>query len=362
MEQKGQIVESEAVVVGAGAFGGWTALLLQEAGVRTLLVDAWGAGNQLSSSGGETRVLRAGYGELPLYSEMALKARRLWKEREAQWGLDLLHERPILWIGTGDEPLLRDSLRTYQDLDVPHRRLSAAQVEGRFPDFRCRPPLSGLLELSAGVLFARKACRAVAQAFQQAGGRLIRGRARPPLTGEPLTQLELEDGRILKAERFLFACGPWMAALFDRDLEDRLEVTRQEVYFFSPPAAHPALEENGGPSCRLPIFYDASSQGAHYGIPPLHGRGVKIASDISGPAIDPDRDPRRPSAQSLRGVREFLAQRLPFLARAPLLESRVCQYTRTADRHFLLGPHPRIHNLFLLGAGSGHGFKHGPVV
>ncbi|HSR66426.1 MAG TPA: FAD-dependent oxidoreductase [Acidobacteriota bacterium] len=357
----GSLAESQAVVVGAGAFGGWTALHLQESGVQTTLVDAWGPGHGLSSSGGETRVLRCGYGQLSLYAEMALRARRMWQEREERWGVELLHQRPILWIGHEDDPLLRGSQQCFDQLGLPYNRLSAARIQERFPDFRCGDEVVGLLEHQAGVLYARRACRVVADAFQEAGGVLLRGRAKAPAGSGSLKVLELDDGRRLKADTYLFACGPWMASLFDRYLEDRLEITRQEVFFFGPPPAHPMLDERGGQDCRLPVFYDASMD-SYYGIPPLQGRGFKLASDLAGPVVDPQGDSRQSSPEALRGARDFLKKRLPVLAHAPLSESRVCVYTRTPDRHFVMGPHPRISNVFLAGGGSGHGFKHGPLV
>src|SRR5882672_8677997 len=49
-------------VIGAGAFGGWTALYLLRGGARVTLLDAWGPGNSRASSGGETRVMRGAYG------------------------------------------------------------------------------------------------------------------------------------------------------------------------------------------------------------------------------------------------------------------------------------------------------------
>ena len=54
--------KSGIVVVGAGAFGGWTALHLLRRGEQVTLIDAWGPGNSRASSGGETRIIRGTYG------------------------------------------------------------------------------------------------------------------------------------------------------------------------------------------------------------------------------------------------------------------------------------------------------------
>src|SRR5262249_16050637 len=78
--------------------------------------------------------------------------------------------------------------------------------------------------------------------------------------------------------------------------------------------------------------------------------------------FDPDRGDRRLSAEGLADARRFLAERFPALADAPLAESRVCQYEKTSNGDFLIDRHPDFDNLWLVGGGSGHGFKHGPAV
>jgi glycine/D-amino acid oxidase-like deaminating enzyme len=67
-------------VVGAGAFGGWTALRLRERGCRVTLLDAWGPGNSRSSSGGETRVIRGVYGADPIYVQWVVRSLAARKE------------------------------------------------------------------------------------------------------------------------------------------------------------------------------------------------------------------------------------------------------------------------------------------
>ena len=61
-------------------------------------------------------------------------------------------------------------------------------------------------------------------------------------------------------------------------------------------------------------------------------------------------------------MRAFLARRFPALAEAPLLETRVCQYENTSNGDFLIDRHQETDNVWLVGGGSGHGFKHAPAV
>src|SRR5437016_10871525 len=81
---------AHVVVVGAGAFGGWTAWHLRRRGARVTLIDSWGPGNSRASSGGETRVIRGTYGPSQPYTEMAARAIQLWREHEQRWGRQLM--------------------------------------------------------------------------------------------------------------------------------------------------------------------------------------------------------------------------------------------------------------------------------
>jgi glycine/D-amino acid oxidase-like deaminating enzyme len=97
-------------------------------------------------------------------------------------------------------------------------------------------------------------------------------------------------------------------------------------------------------------------------MPDIDGRGLKIAIDAHGPDFDPDTGDRVPTSTGTEAVRHYLAVRIPALKDAPILESRVCQYENTSNGDFLIDRHPDFQNVWLVGGGSGHGFKHGPVV
>jgi glycine/D-amino acid oxidase-like deaminating enzyme len=167
----------------------------------------------------------------------------------------------------------------------------------------------------------------------------------------------MRSGRTLEADRIVFACGPWLPKLFPELLGSRIFPTRQEVFFFQPEAGDRRFEVGA-----LPGWADFNGGDIYYGFPDLEGRGFKIAHDRHGPAMDPDSGDRRPSAEALNDVRAFMTRRFPALAKRPLSESRVCQYENSANGDLLIDFHPRFPNVLLVGAGSGHGFKHGPEV
>src|SRR6266853_6396748 len=87
-------------VVGAGAFGGWTALHLIEHGARVTLLDPWGPGNSRASSGGETRIMRGTYGPEQPYTETAARALKLWQKYERRWKKQFLHRTGVLWMAS----------------------------------------------------------------------------------------------------------------------------------------------------------------------------------------------------------------------------------------------------------------------
>ena len=149
--------------------------------------------------------------------------------------------------------------------------------------------------------------------------------------------------------------GEAVKKVFPEILKELIHVTRQEVFFFGVPPG-----ERRFTPAHLPVWIDFND--LVYAIPNLDNRGFKIAIDAHGPEFDPDIGERVVSAAGLKSMREFLAQRVPLLANAPVTETRICQYENTSNGDFLIDKHPIFENVWLVGGGSGHGFKHGPVV
>ena len=347
---------SDVVVVGAGAFGAWTAWHLRRAGHTVALVDAFGAGHSRASSGGESRIIRMGYGDRTLYSRWALESLPQWKKLLADAGRpDLFRGTGVLWLGHEDDPHVDVTARTLDRLQVITESLGAADLRPRFPALDFTGITRGIFEPGSGVLLARRAVNAVAE---QAAGRGVdfhTAAVQPPAPAWRGEALYLSDGTRLSAGAFVFACGPWLPKLFPDLLAPLLRPTRQEVFFFGTPAGDRRLAPSS-----LPAWIDFHA-GA-YGLPDIEGRGAKVGLTALGPAFDPDRGDRTPSAEGLAAARRFAAVRLPALRDAPVLEARVCQYTNTPSGDLLLDRHPDHDNVWLAGGGSGHGFKLGPAV
>jgi glycine/D-amino acid oxidase-like deaminating enzyme len=345
-------------VVGAGCFGGWTAWSLLKSGAQVTLLDAWGPGNSRATSGGETRIIRGIYGPNSPYTEMTARALPLWRKYEKEWQRPMLTRTGVLWMASsGEDSFERGSIRMLRKAKLKFDELSARDLKKRWPQINFDGVEWGIFEHDAGYLTARIICQLVVEKFVAAGGDYRQVAVRPDdLESGAGKPLPLEDGSTVSGDRYVFACGPWMGKLFPKTVGDRIRPTKQDVFFFGVPSGESRLDDR-----HLPIWAEHKDR-FRYGIPGNHGRGFKIADDTRGPTFDPTSGERTVNPDGLRALREYLAVRFPAMKNAPLVETRVCQYEQTPDNHFIVDRHPAAENVWLLGGGSGHGFKHGPVV
>ncbi|PYQ29972.1 MAG: hypothetical protein DMF56_09605 [Acidobacteria bacterium] len=338
-------------VIGAGAFGSWTALHLRRLGADVTLIDSWGPGNTRSSSGGETRVIRAIYGADRVYVEMVRRAYDLWLQLDPT----LYTDTGALWMHRGDDAYVRSSLPVMRENGFAVDQLSVADAMKKYPQISFNGIKSVWLERRAGALSARRACGVVRDAFTQAGGTYRTAHAMPNVT-DSLKSLRLEDGTRLEADHFVFACGPWLGKLFPDVVGDAIRPTRQEVYYFGTPRGSERYQPP-----RFPIWIDFGER-IFYGIPDVHGRGFKIADDTRGEVVDPTTQERKPSEAGLMRARTLIAERFPEMTKAPLIAAEVCQYENSPDGNLIIDRHPHASNVWLAGGGSGHGFKLSPAL
>jgi glycine/D-amino acid oxidase-like deaminating enzyme len=343
----------DVVVIGAGVFGIWAAYKLHMAGWRVAVVDAVGPAHSGASSGGESRVTRCGYGEKEIYSEWAWRSIGEWQALSARAGLPIFHPTGVLWVHTQPNELVHASARVLSQKNIPFTLLAAHELRRRFPVMRVGNDEAGFFEPAGGALMARRAIQSLASELSAKGVTFLSGAVSPirQEQGEhgALPAVATKSGERLDADQFVCACGPWLDRICPDAMAKRLFVTRQEVYFFSVDA---------GATGDLPVWAELP----FYGFPSLEGRGFKVADDTHGPSMDPDTADRRASAAGEEAARAFLARRFPSLAKAPLSETRVCQYENSSNGHLVIDRHPGLDNVWLVGCGSGHGFKHGPAV
>lgn len=332
-----------AVVVGAGVFGASVADHLAASRWDVELVEQYQPGHVRQSSGGASRLIRYSHGGDADHSRMAWRARELWERLEHDTGDRLLVRSGVVWFTRGDG-WVSDSARTLADLGIPARMIDTGDVRRLFPSVAVSDLTGALYEPQAGVVRAAMAVRSLVARAIRNGARLTAAPAQPDGAGVVV------GGRRRDSDVVVWACGPWMPRLFPELV--RAEVTKQDVLFFG---VGPEWAAPGVPGW---VDFDA----AMYGCGDIDGLGFKAASDIDGERFDPDRGERTPSPRAVSQAVAYLGHRFPLLSAAPIVFSRTCQYTSTPDGRWIVAPHPDHPGVWLVGGGSGHGFKHGPAL
>ncbi len=345
----------DVVVIGAGVFGAWTAWHLQKAGQHVALLDAYGAAHSRASSGGESRVIRMGYGGDEIYTRWSMRSLKLWQEFFQQVKQPLFHKTGMLWMARERDAYTLATKAMLSKLGVRFESLDRAELEKRWPQISFGPVTWALYEPDSGALLARRAVQAVVENAVKSGVQYLTEAVIAPSGKGKIDAVKISSGETISAGAFVFACGPWLPKVFPTLLTDRIHPTRQEIYFFGAPAG-----DNRWKPPAMPTWIDFGAE--TYGIPDLENRGFKVALDRHGPTLDPDTNDRVITPALLAEVRQHLAERFPGLQDAPLIESRVCQYENTSNGDFLIDRHPEMPNVWLVGGGSGHGFKHGPAL
>jgi monomeric sarcosine oxidase len=346
----------DVAVIGAGVFGAWTAWHLAKRRQSVVLIDAYGPANARASSGGETRIIRMGYGAEEIYTRWSQRSLVQWKEFFATTGQEeLFQETGVLWLSGGDDARLRQTVATLTRFGVPFKQMDVKALEKRFPQIGLDGITAGLLEPHSGALMARRAVAAVVEDAVQRGVEFRNGQVLEPKRSGRVPHVATNRGDTIVAGQFVFACGPWLGKIFSDVLGSRIFPTRQEVFFFGVPAGDTRF---AAPALPTWLF----QEDLVYGMPDIEARGLKIAFDEHGERVDPDTQSRIVSPAMTEMVRRYIARRFPALKDAPIVETRVCQYENTSNGDFLIDRHPEMENVWFVGGGSGHGFKHGPAV
>ena len=345
----------DVAVIGAGVFGAWTAWHLAKRGKRVALIEAYGPGHSRASSGGETRIIRMGYGADELYTRWSQRSLAQWKEFFAATKQALFLETGVLWMAGKNDARLKETAATMKRCGVKFEEYDRAALEKRYPQIGLEEIQKGIFEPHSGVLMARRAVAAVVEDAIRLGVEYCSGQVSGPREAGAVKQITIKQGERIAAGQFVFACGAWLGKIFPDVLGARVFPSRQEVFFFGIPAGDTRFAPPALPTW---LF----QEDLVYGMPDIESRGLKIAFDEHGEHVDPDTQSRIVSQEMTKAVREYVARRFPALRDAPIVETRVCQYENTSSGDFLIDRHPEIENVWFAGGGSGHGFKHGPAV
>lgn len=371
----------DIIVIGAGAWGGWTAYHLRHLGAKVTLVDAYGPGNSRATSGDESRGVRSSYGDRDpdkqeLWMLWAREAMKRWREFDDEWGRDM---RLNLFHNTGDlifredwEPYLVNTKQWWDKHNIPYQVLDARDVAKEFPALSIDDINVVMYEPDAGVVRARRGCQAVAAAFERLGGRIVIGRVQLPFrtTSGRISEITLDTGETLRAESFVFAPGPWLGKTFPEIFAQKMRTPLGRVCYFGTPVnderfTYPNLPSYNFPGvtgwAALPVdSVGFRVRGTERPAGPRHRPAQ--APPTPPTQLDPDLSDRWVDDTEIAGMRAFAAHRFPALKDAPLLKTHCCHYEISASRNFIVTQHPEITNLLIAGGGNAEGYKFGPVM
>jgi len=369
------------VVIGAGAWGSWTAYHLRARGVRVTLIDQYGPGNSRSTSGDETRGIRSSYGDRAageLWTPWARTAIARWKLFEKEWApvfrTSFFHETGDVIMRATREPFITKTVELWKANNVAHEVLTGDEARKRWPVIKADDITVAITEPDAGVVRCRAATQAVAAVAQKMGAELVLGRVRPgPIVNGRMDGVILDDGTVIRGDSYVFACGPWLRKLFPY-MENRARIPIGHALYFGVPSGDTRFQFPNLPSFNFPGV-------TGWPMLPVDSRGFRVRGAIAPPAPaagspapapaatpadpalqDPDLSPRWTNQDRVDGARRFLAARFPVLANAPLLETRACHYESSVNQNFIVDFVPETTNAWIAGLGQAEGFKFGPVI
>lgn len=379
---------SHVIVVGAGAWGTWISYHLRKSGARVTQVEQYGVANSRATSGDETRGIRSSYGDRSVSAELwtawARKSIQRWREFDEEFGKRFGTK---FFFTTGDvifrdkpEPFTTRTQELWTAQGVKFEKITADEAKHRWPQINGEGSEVVLYEPDAGVARARDSIQALGAVARDAGVEFRLARMTPgPVANGKMNGIKLDDGTVLTADAYVFACGPWLPKIFPQLMATRMRIPIGHVCYFGTPVGDTRFTFPNIPSwnvpgvtgwAALPPDYRGFRVRGAFGPPaPVRAPG---AADVPPPPPppsappdprqqDPDLSVRWSNEDRIEGSRRVLVKHFPTMADAPLLETRSCHYESSVNRNFIIDRLPGAENAWIAGVGQAEGFKFSPV-
>ena len=343
-------------VAGLGGIGGAVAEHCARRGARVIGLEQFSRGHDLGSSTGRTRMIRQAYFENPAYVPLVRRSYDLWSALARDSGEDLLALTGVLSVGKETSEIIAGTRRAAREHQIEIQSFTAREVTRHYPILRVHKDEVGILEPGGGVLKPERAL-AAQLAVAEARGAELRFDVRMAewRWRNERFEIMLNDESSVTARCLVLAVGPWIQKEA-ATLGTRIEVERNVQVWFETTSGRFTPEE-------MPAFL-LNREGLPaplYGFPDF-GDGIKAAFHGSGELTDPDAVDREINpGRDIEPVARALEAWLPGTAKKPLA-AKVCLYSLTPDKNFIIDRHPEYGGLILCGGFSGHGFKFAPVV
>lgn len=340
----------DVIILGLGGMGGAAAFELARRGKKVLGLEQFDFGHALGSSHGQTRIIRQAYFEHPSYVPLAQRAFERWYDLEQRTGQHLFTECGCLNLGLPDGELVEGIRLATKLHSLAVEEYDPAQLRRRFPAFRFDDATVGVFEPRAGFLNVEDCVLAHIRQAATLGAELH--------DNEPALSWEASDSGVVvhttkgtyRAKSLIVTAGSWAGKML-ADLGLPLTVSRKTLLWYG------TRDDSLFRRDRFPTYIADTPEGTYYGFPVIDGKGHKMARhDDVEPVTDPARVNREISAADQLDSLGFLAKHLPAVT-SELRAGKVCLYTLTPDRHFIIDRHPRHANVVVAAGFSGHGFK-----
>jgi sarcosine oxidase len=344
--------ETDVVVVGTGTMGSMTLWQLASRGVSCIGIDQYGIAHDQGAAGGDTRFFRSIYREGVEYIPLLREAIALWRQLEAEAGVQLLTTTGALYVDDSGSPWLDGLAEVAMDNGLPFEILDAASIRARYPQHGVTGDEAALLDVSAGFI---RADLAIASAIKQAterGAQLhLRQRVRTIEPDDGGVTVRTDDGTY-RARCAVLTPGPW-DDLVPPGIRRRLNVSRVIMPWYMPLNA----TEYSPEVCPAVV----RERGAYFGLPSTDGVTVKFGATCSyGDHIDPNAVDRSLKQGELDAVDEAVRRYLPGVM-PNAVRVGIYHEAFSDDHHAFVGMHPDLPNI-VIGCGfSGHGFKMAPT-
>ncbi|TWP33025.1 N-methyl-L-tryptophan oxidase [Leekyejoonella antrihumi] len=346
--------DADVAVVGLGAMGCMSLWRLSIRGISAIGFEQHTPGHPHGSSHGMSRLYRTACFEGADYTQLAILSKQLWQELEGVSSRELLELTGMLTIGSATADVVSGTLKSAQQLTLPHEVLDAAEIRSRFPQHLVSDSDIAVFDPDGGVLSPETALSAALEQSVENGAQVF---THAHVDGVSTTA----DGVVIRvgAEEFrvrhaIISAGPWIRQFYPID-QETVRVTRQVMTWFR---ARENKIESFLPSTFPAFIRDTGNGSGAWGCAMHGGMDVKIGREgFDGPVVDPDTVDRVIHTEDFDIVCNFARDYLPDLEPRPVA-AQTCLMTLTPDSNFMIGPHPSEPNITILGGFSGHGFKH----
>jgi sarcosine oxidase len=330
---------------------------IAERGHRVLGLEQFDIPNELGSHLGQSRIVRKAYFEHPDYVPLLDLAYRNWKRLEDKTGIQVYFKTGLVYFGKPGDPIITGVHASAKAHNIEVRALSEDETVRKYPQFSLPSSYERVEEPDAGFVTPERAILLFTEQAVRHGATVL-----PKTT--VLDWTRDARGIRVRTNRGEFSCGklvitagPWTGKMIPA-MSSTLQVTRQVVAWMVPKTWDP-FALGRFPCWLVDEFYGfpALPVGAFGG--PI---GLKVGKHHPGDTSDPDTLNREPTAADEKELVDALTTFIPG-AYAKTYAMKVCMYTNTPDRHFILDYLPGFDKDVAIAAGfSGHGFKFASVV